>query len=176
MWWKLHPCRSGTIWQYFWQDFWFYFLSFWTVPHGWTFYSSVSLVSFWFQFTNRRTCPKSIPISLKPSSEFAWWNTLHSRLILKSTIICSKFVLVKMFIVVLDNTNTNIYIWLTRLRSISRLVYSARFRRNTLITPTRTFTIPCTAQNSGARNGSVNFEKYTSQFNRQLTNLKNLPV
>ena len=41
-----YTSRSGTIWEYFWLDFWFYFLSFWTVSHGWPFYRSVSLVSF----------------------------------------------------------------------------------------------------------------------------------
>ena len=50
--------------------------------------------------------------SFKTESRFVWWNTLQSQLILKSTIICSKFVLVEIFIVVLDNTNINICIWL----------------------------------------------------------------
>ena len=67
---------------------------------------------FWCQFANQRSCSKSISISSKLSPKFAWWNSLHSQLILKSTIICSKFVLVEMFIVVLDNTNINICIWL----------------------------------------------------------------
>ena len=53
---------------------------------------------------------KSIPIPSKPSPTFAWWNTLHSQLMLKLTIICSKFVLVKMFIFVMVDTDINIYI------------------------------------------------------------------
>ena len=36
----------------------------------------------------------------------------------------------------------------------------------TLITPAGTFAIPRTGKNSGARNGSTNVEKCTSQFNR----------
>ena len=59
-----------------------------------------------------RDCSKPIPISLKPSPKVSRWNTLHSQLILESTIICSRVVLVEMFIIVLENTNINIYIWL----------------------------------------------------------------
>ena len=40
---------------------------------------------------------KSIAISSKPNPKFPWWNILHRQLILKSTKICSKFVLLEMF-------------------------------------------------------------------------------
>ena len=111
VWWKLHLCWSGTIWQYFWYDFWFYFLRSWIVSHGWPIYCSVSLVSFWCLFANQRTCSKSISTSLKSSLKFFWRDTLRSQLILKSTITCLKFVLVETFIVVLDKTSIDIYIW-----------------------------------------------------------------
>ena len=63
-------------------------------------------------------CPLSVfsvrlPIKgpvLKPSPKVSRRNTLHSQLILESTIICSRVVLVEMFVIVLENTNINIYI------------------------------------------------------------------
>ena len=87
----------------------FYFIFFWTVSHGRSFYCLAFLVSFWCQFVNKRAYTKLFPIFSKPSPKFTWWNTIHIQLILKSTKICSKFVLVEMFSVVMDNTNINIY-------------------------------------------------------------------